>query len=400
MASMQLTLLKDIAAKTGAYCLDGTPAAYYFKHGSNANSTKWVLFIQGGGWCYNEEDCARRAQTSLGSSARMNHTFTVGGPLGEDPVNNPNFHDWNHVMLGYCDGASFSGNVENPIDVGGKKIYFRGFRNLKAIMTHLLTKNGLNKATEVLLCGGSAGGLSVYLHADQIGEMLPSTVKRFKAIPMSGVFLDHPNAEGVPVYTPEIEKVFNMQNCSGGVNVHCLVSKSPRYMYMCMLAENTMQHTSTPLFIMNSKYDSWSTQCILGGEPETKPCSADGNCSAVPGWAACEESSTQCTPEQWKQISEWGDSFSDRIESNAAASARGNGLFEYSCHKHVAEFSSKWGVIKVGGTTMRDAISKWYFSKDEPASKHTYKDCRNTNNYCCNPTCCESSAIPQENYFY
>jgi len=303
-------------------------------------------------------------------------------------------------MFAYCDGASFSGNVNKPVDVGGKKIYFRGFRNFKAIMTHLLTKKGLNKATEVLLSGTSAGGLAVYLHADQIKAMLPSTVKRFKAIPMSGVFLDHPNAEGTPVYTPEIEKVFKMQNCAAGVNPKCIASKSSNKAYMCMLAENTMQYTSTPLFIMNSKYDLWSTKCILGAEPVKEPTTKNGNCSAVPGWAACQEDGKKCTPAQWKIISAWGDSFSTRIQANPATKANGNGLFIYSCHTHCAEGGASWNVIKSGKTSLRAAIYNWYFSKDEPASKHTYKDCNNTNSYCCNPTCCESSVIAVEDSLY
>merc|ERR1712232_1375046 len=31
-------------------------------------STKWTIYIQGGGWCYDEKDCYKRSQTNLGSS--------------------------------------------------------------------------------------------------------------------------------------------------------------------------------------------------------------------------------------------------------------------------------------------------------------------------------------------
>jgi len=300
---------------------------------------------------------------------------------------NPEFYDWNHVLMAYCDGASFSGDRADPINVDGKLIYFRGFRILKAIMKDLLENKGLNKATEVLLSGSSAGGLAVYIHADQIGEMLPGTVRRYKAIPMSGVFLDHPNAEDTFVYTPQIQYVFQMQNCTAGMNVRCLVSKSPRYMHLCMMAEYTMQFIQTPLFISNSAYDSWSTSCILGAEPVLNP-TRNGNCSAVYKWAACEKDPSQCTQYQWSKIEQWGNDFSDRIENNEAVLADGNGLYEYSCHYHVAEKTQYWDSMIVQGTVMRDAIYKWYYSKKEPASKHTYKDCKNHGSYCCNPTCC------------
>ena len=33
--------------------------------------------------------------------------MTVGGPLSEDPIANPDFAYYNHVVLPYCDGARY-----------------------------------------------------------------------------------------------------------------------------------------------------------------------------------------------------------------------------------------------------------------------------------------------------
>lgn len=49
LAEMQLHLPSPaIVAKFGASCLDGTPPYMYVR--TNASSTKWVLFLEGGGW--------------------------------------------------------------------------------------------------------------------------------------------------------------------------------------------------------------------------------------------------------------------------------------------------------------------------------------------------------------
>ncbi len=37
-------------------------------YGQGAQANKWVLFIQGGGWCYSVSECYGRSQTDLGSS--------------------------------------------------------------------------------------------------------------------------------------------------------------------------------------------------------------------------------------------------------------------------------------------------------------------------------------------
>jgi len=38
-------------------CLDGTPGAYYIH---NNGGSKWQLYFEGGGWCYNDKDCFNR----------------------------------------------------------------------------------------------------------------------------------------------------------------------------------------------------------------------------------------------------------------------------------------------------------------------------------------------------
>ena len=384
--------LKEAAAKTGAVCLDGSPAAYYFKAGTGVNSSKWVLHLEGGGYCVSKESCFLRAHSSFGSSIRAPSFVTFSGPLDENPSVNPDFYDWNHVYLHYCDGASFAGELAEPIVVNGHPVYYRGLRNLKAIINDLLDNKGLNNADEVFLNGGSAGGIAVFLHADRIGKMLPKTVRRYKASPFSGTFLDIPNAEGVSVVVPMLKNAYLLHNCSGGVHPDCLASFGQGSGYMCMFAEHTVQYIKTPLFISNSAYDLCTTSCFIGGEPTTNP-NVVNNCSAVPGWGLCEANPQNCTQDQWKAIENLGETFSKTFENNKAVNSAGNGLFEYSCHDHVAELhNNAWNVITVQGTTMRQAITKWYFSNNEPASKHIYKDCKNQRSYCCNPTCCSSNS--------
>jgi hypothetical protein len=37
-------------ADSSALCLDGSPAAFYIRPGSNANAAKWIVHLEGGGW--------------------------------------------------------------------------------------------------------------------------------------------------------------------------------------------------------------------------------------------------------------------------------------------------------------------------------------------------------------
>jgi len=388
LAEMDIYYLKEASANEGAVCLDGTPSLYYFKAGSPANSTKWVLHILGGGLCFTDEECYERSLTLLGSSLYWPEKMAYGGPLNENATYNPDFYDWNHAFFAYCDGACFSGDREDPSSFQGHKLYYRGYRIFKATLNDLLQTKGLDKATDVLVVGDSAGGISTFIHIDQIKAMMPKSVTRFKAAPLSGVFLDFPNVEGKFVWRGNMKNVFDLQNCSGGVDQKCLAAQSPDDGYKCMQAEYTMKYTESLLMPIGSAYDIIGTSCIVGGEPSTGPTrTGGGNCSAVPGWAVCEKNSSQCTKDQWKFIEAYGFAFIDRIQKNKKLEQDGNGIFEYNCHSHSIEGSRAWELYSVNGVIMRDAVRAWYFSDNEPSSNHFHTDCINHESYSCNPVC-------------
>lgn len=111
----------------------------------------------------------------------------IAGVLSRDPAVNPTFSTWNVAYLPYCDGASFAGDVIDPVQTGSSQIYFRGrrifteaFKQFKAV--------ALDSATEVLLTGGSAGALATFYHLDRVQKLLPKT--RVLGLPDSGWFLD------------------------------------------------------------------------------------------------------------------------------------------------------------------------------------------------------------------
>lgn len=261
----------------------GTSPGYYLRRSSTGN-TNWVLFFQGGGWCYTPELCAWRSKTRLGSNKFWKPTIEVEGIMGEDPTANPDFHDWNVAYFQYCDGASFSGNANDPMVVEGNKLWYRGHRVKDALIADLMHNYGLGNATNVVVSGCSAGGLSTYLHADAVAGVFDTSKVRVKAMAGSGYFMDAPNLYGKRVYTDEMAYVFQFQNASGGVNANCIKATAPADQWQCMMAQYTYPHITTPFFIMNSGYDEWQMGNILGIDvPGFNSCYHLGyvNCSAV-----------------------------------------------------------------------------------------------------------------------
>ena len=109
--------------------------------------------------------------------------------------------DCNCVFLPYGDGASFSGYRAEPWSVPGtnETLHFRGIKNLDATVQWALS-HGLKDATELVVTGGSAGGLSTFLHADRVRDYVRErapALRRFKAAPVSGFFFAYSSSEVV-----------------------------------------------------------------------------------------------------------------------------------------------------------------------------------------------------------
>jgi len=313
-------LLADAARKDGAVCIDGTPGAYYFRPGSGSGADKWYIHHEGGGWCYNSAACYSRSLTDLGSSKNYPNTATINyGYFSTNPTANPLMYNWNSVYLKYCDGGSFSGNNETTDNYNGHELHYRGFRILNAMFNDLFDIRGLNKASDVVISGCSAGGLATYLHVDWWRAKLPNS--KVVGMPDSGFFLDY---EAGPNYHGNMIWVFNQMNSTSGVNARCIAAYAAADRWHCIFAEHTSPHITTPIFPLQSQYDSWQIPNILGSN----------NPVDINKYGALLVSLVNA----------------DVLNNNA------NSIILDSCHHHCGG----WDTITIDGETQAKAFSTWY----------------------------------------
>ena len=141
----------------------------------------------------------------------------------------------------------------------------------------LARRGGLAGATDVLVTGGSAGGLAVYLHADHIAGRLPGA--RVKALADGGFFLDHPTLSGVPYAHMVFSRGFKLWNSTGGVNAACVAANKGQE-ERCIFAQHTLPHVATPLYVLEGMYDPWQLDKLVqlsgGPAPATVPALVPG----------------------------------------------------------------------------------------------------------------------------
>jgi hypothetical protein len=329
--------LPPSATAAGAVALDGSPYVYYVAPG--AETTKYVIYQRGGGWCSTDAECAQRATTELGSSNATFFPPTVDYAqfaanfklLQANATLNPQAWNWTRIYLPYLDGGSQTGDLGAPVVVplsGGRSrtIFYRGKRIHDATVAALLASEGLASATDVLLGGGSAGALATYLHADDWAARLPQGA-RLVAVPDSGFFLSW-NASAGAGYAANMRWVFNRMNATGGVPAACLAA-NPSDPAACIFAETAVRTLKTPVFAQQSTYDTFQIQDIL-----QRPLS---NATAINAFGAVLEA---------------------RLRASLLALHPDSGVFLDSCAHHVGE----WDEIVIDGARVHQALQEFYNS--------------------------------------
>ncbi|CAB9500212.1 Pectin acetylesterase [Seminavis robusta] len=311
-----------------AKCLDGSPGMYYYAPAASvASSNRWYIEMQGGGWCHSVVKCTERSKTSWGTTAHDNPTLRRAQPFfNDDPAINPLMHDWNKVFFRYCDGFSFSGTIAEPlIGDGGTELHLRGFDILQAGMADLFAKWNMDLATDVVIGGCSAGGLSSLLHCDRWADFLPHA--KVACAPESGFFLDY----------NQTDRLTYGDLMRDGMELHHPVlptscTEQENDTSRCVYAEHVSRHIQTPIFVMQSLYDNWVRGAVS---------LSNGNVAAIETFGALVKDTVL------------------HITKNQSVVSDQNGVFLLSC-----EFHCGGNDIEIDGLNKPEALKLWYEQQD------------------------------------
>lgn len=358
-----ITYLQSAVAK-GAVCLDGSPPAYHMSKGFDAGINNWLVHFEGGGWCNNVTTCLDRKNTRLGSSKQMTKVLSFSGMFSNKAKYNPDFYNWNTIKVRYCDGASFTGDVEevNP----ATNLHFRGQRIFLAVIEDLLAK-GMKDAKNAIISGCSAGGLASILHCDEFRSLLPTSAK-VKCLADAGYFINVKAVSGASHIEGIYDDVVRTHGSAKNLPSSCTSRLKPG---LCFFPQNIVQQIQTPIFLLNAAYDSWQVKNIL----------APGVADPHGTWRDCKTDITKCSAAQLNTLQEF------RLQFLSAApavdSSKSRGMFLNSCYAHCQTGTQETWLRAdsplLDNKTIAKAIGDWYFDRS-PFQKI---DCP----YPCDKTC-------------
>jgi hypothetical protein len=149
-------------------CRDGSPAGISVS--LNAASKKVMLYLEGGGACFDVSTCA---SNPAAIAAKMPaDTGVFDRTQADNPV-----ADWNFVYVPYCSGDVHIGDAQDVTIPGVTGVQqFHGRSNLEAFLKRVVPT--FAKADQVLLTGVSAGGFGASSNAEFVQD-------KFGAIPVT-----------------------------------------------------------------------------------------------------------------------------------------------------------------------------------------------------------------------
>ncbi|MRG96547.1 pectin acetylesterase-family hydrolase [Polyangium spumosum] len=151
-----------------AKCRNGSATGFGVR--INPASTKLVIFLEGGGACFNGTTC--NLNPSSYGQGNFDGWKNGGGQNGIfNTTNDANaVKDWSFVYVPYCTGDVHAG--DNTADVPGlgapKGQQFVGYANIGHYLKRIIPT--FKGATEVLLTGVSAGGFGAFYNYDRVAQ--------------------------------------------------------------------------------------------------------------------------------------------------------------------------------------------------------------------------------------
>jgi hypothetical protein len=347
-----------------AVCNDGSAYAYYVHTGASNN---WVIFQNGGSYCYDEASCNYRRShhsnlmTSNGLAASID---LASGILSNDAPENPYYATWNKVDLLYCTSDAFSGTVEQA-PWTTSKLSFLGSRVIPAVIADLTQNYGLvdSPSTTVIYSGASAGAVGMYGNMDLLSStLLPAA--RVVAVVDSGWFLnsipfqpmnctDNPLTCTVEENLAKGTAAWNSSVDAGCASATPVLSDQ----WQCLLGDYVEPYLSTPTFVFQWQYDLAQLY-------------HDGITDHPSVWSS--------------EALAYAQSSKANLTRTFSAAKRHHQFFSASCYHHVAlnNKSPWWLDVTVRNITLSDSLNDFVTGKT--SSSILLDECLSPD---CNPTC-------------
>lgn len=327
--------LFDLKKYPNAICNDGTPSGMYVQP-SSSGSNLWIIFQQGGGWCWNKQSCEGRSG-NLVSSKGWSQTHASNGLLASNVAP---LADANKVYVPYCTSDAYMGSIDAADVPFG--FAFHGRAVVDAVFAELAATYGMGSTpgTQIMYTGCSAGARGVMFNTDHIMRQVLPTIGGAN-IAAFGVFLDSvfwidmaPFSSSVTPFMTQAADMLTMSNATGNVDPACIAAHSASEQWKCIYGQYCLPYVRAPFLLHSFQYDQFQLS-----QNEAVPVPTTG-------------------PEL-----AYAETFRTFTRGNASADVPNNGTVAAmlpACYKHCNTESSTFATLQTNGYTLEQAVVSWW----------------------------------------
>jgi len=282
-----------------ARCMDNTIASYYVRRANN-NHARWLIYFDGGWFCYSKESCHFRQLYSpnLMNSNNFNEKKSLIGIFSS-------LKQYNIIYAPYCSSDLWSGS--------SNKTHSHGHDIFHAIFDDLNSNKDFQQAKQIIFTGYSAGGLGLLLN---LPDLLPKFSPHIdlRIIIDSAWFIDYPgNINGISKINEGI-LYWNTQFPSA-----CQLKPQ----YKCFFGSEAIRFlpSHVSIFVIQSLFDQ--TQLHLD------------------------------------QLNYNSDDFPTKLMDNLRQSSKRISIFAPACSLHGFLFRSLWSQFDIEQRTLASVLNVW-----------------------------------------
>eukprot|EP01060_Flectonema_neradi_P011373 TRINITY_DN1845_c1_g1_i1.p1 TRINITY_DN1845_c1_g1~~TRINITY_DN1845_c1_g1_i1.p1 ORF type:complete len:463 (+),score=84.81 TRINITY_DN1845_c1_g1_i1:80-1468(+) len=427
--TLQRTLLTDKEAQ----CSNGAQAGYYVAKTTNPSyADKWQVIMlnnqAGMIWCFPPGKV--NESTTLGNCNMPGNTIGVTPPpipatlngsqflgttgmLSTNCTDNPDFCDFNKVLILSCDAANWLGNADRS--TSNRTIKFRGQRVINSTITQLSTDLKFGPKTEIMMTGVVGGAHALYQYTDRFADYFFDVVGvlDYRAIFLDGfwpewngywigdvfaIWFGGNTTTAFPDVKDQLPQVgvWNYANLTGGVNPDCLKLYGETEQWKCAISSYGFPLIKrTKFYAMEQAWGTWGSFCLVNGKMAYDP-NWDGwvmECDPRDGSLhICVEYGWECPPDYvTNYVNTYINNTNRTFTEPGILTKPTNGGFMHSCHLGPEDgLSYYWRSIEIDGVSLQESVHRWFTGEEKGVVR---LPCLWGPNYtkpfknCCNPTC-------------
>ena len=167
------------------------------------------------------------------------------------------------MFINYCDGSLHQGDNESPVEYKGTLLYFRGARIVRSHFKWLIDTYEMDKASKIILSGGSAGAVASYLWGNYLMSLVNNPDSVY-IIPDSGIFVNANTFQSnLPLIQTVVYNLMKLVHVSEKTPLDECNQMYPGEEWKCIFTEINYQFLKGKYLFINSEYDQWGISQIL-----------------------------------------------------------------------------------------------------------------------------------------